>query len=623
MSDDEGFDQARWIEQAAHADGEDGEDDRAASAAVEKRDESQADILISLAASAALFHTPAPDRDGYAEVVIDGRREVYRIRSKPFRDWLRCGYYKKKERGCNSEAIQTAVETLAAKATFQSPEHPVFIRLAEHEGAIYIDIGDDHRNVVEVTASGWMITNEAPVRFVRPASTRALPIPEHSQGGILLFRHLCNLTDDEFVLLVAHTLAMLRPNSNYPVLVLTGEQGSCKSTLAKLVVKLTDPRLPDRRSLPDGEDNLITAAKGVHVLSFDNISGMPKWLSDAICRLSTGGGAGKRKLYSDDDEILFEGRRPVLLNGIEDVTTSGDLVERSNILSLQVITEDRRLTEAELDAEFELAAPKILGALLDGLVAALKNLPDVEMVEKPRMADFVLFAEAGTRAFYRAGTFTAAYRGNMAASVEMVIEASPVATAVCKFMEARPEWSGTAQELLKLLSELVGEPLNRERGWPKYPNAFSGKLRRAASSLRKIGIDVSTGERQGHDRTRIITITKQPSPKDKGKTSSASSKSSAATPASNKINGSGAEAADDKRRLADDPGSSAPGGSSAGNLLINNDVTDADGADDKIPHSSPCAHCGQPCAEQSWDWLGQKVVLHPHCEGAWADAQRT
>ena len=126
------------------ADGADATD----AAAATKRSETQADILIGLATSAALFHTPAPDRDGYAEIVIDGRRETYRVHSKPFRDWLRFQYYKKTKRGCNSDAMKVAVETLAAKAAFECPEHPVFIRLAEHEGAIYIDIGDDHRNVV-------------------------------------------------------------------------------------------------------------------------------------------------------------------------------------------------------------------------------------------------------------------------------------------------------------------------------------------------------------------------------------------------------------------------------------------------------------------------------------------
>jgi hypothetical protein len=318
----------------------------------------------------------------------------------------------------------------------------------------------------------------------------------------------------------------------------------------------------------------------VHVLNYDNISGMPDWLSDAFCRLSTGGGAGKRKLYSDDDEILFDGRRPVLLNGIEEVVNRGDLVDRSNILSLQVIAEEDRLTEAQLDVAFDVAAPKIFGALLDGLVAALRNLPTIEMAEKPRMADFVLFAEAGTRAFYPAGTFMTAYRGNMAAAVEMVIEASPVGTAVRKFMEARPQWSGKAEELLKLLSELVGEPLNRERGWPKLPHFLSQKLRRAATPLRKVGIHIMFGERRGHDRARIITIEKKGQPEDKGKTVSAAVGASAPTARPNKINGLGSDA---KRPLADTERSLRANSAAAAKPLRDNDMTAADAVDADLP----------------------------------------
>src|SRR5262249_2478059 len=158
------------------------------------------------------------------------------------------------------------------------------------------------------------------VRFQRSPSMKPLPIPEKG-GSIDLLRPLCNVSNDGFVLLVAYLLAALRPDSNYLVLVLTGEQGCGKSTLARVGTRLTDPRLPEQRTMPRSEEDLLVAAKGQHVLSFDNISGLPHWLSDAFCRLSTGGGAGKRKLYTDEEEVLFSGRRPVVLNGIEDVVT--------------------------------------------------------------------------------------------------------------------------------------------------------------------------------------------------------------------------------------------------------------------------------------------------------------
>src|SRR5262249_41062061 len=162
----------------------------------------------------------------------------------------------------------------------------------------------------------------------------------------------------------------------------------------------------------------IVAAKSAHLLSFDNVSGLSDWLSDAICRLATGGGQGKRRLYTDDDEILFSGRRPVALNGIEDVVSRPDLVDRSLLITLEPIPESRRREERDIEANFERAAPGILGALLDCLAEALRNLPRIKISNPPRMADFARLAEAGTMRYEKPGTFISAYRANLAQSVE-------------------------------------------------------------------------------------------------------------------------------------------------------------------------------------------------------------
>jgi hypothetical protein len=551
------------------------------------RQPKQSDVLIELAASAILFHTPAPDNDAFADIVVNGHRETYCIRGKAFKNRLRFLYFKKKGTGCNTEAMQVAIETIAAKALYEGEERQVHVRIAEHKGNIYIDIGDDNWRVIEVTSNRWHIIHSPPVRFVRSASTRALPFPQ--QGGTIeLLRQFCNLkTESEFVLLVGHLYGVMRPNANYPVLVETGEQGSCKSTLFKLIGRLTDPRIPELRSLPANEDDLIIAAKRAHLLVFDNISGIRDWLSDAFCRLSTGGGAGKRKLYSDDEEILFDGRRAIFLNGIEDVVTRGDLVDRCNILNLEVIPESKRSTEAEITAEFERQASKILGALLNGLVAGLRNLPTIQMAEKPRMADFVIWAEACCRAHWEPDKFLAAHREGMAASVELVIEASPVGVAVRKLMEIHEQWSGTAQGLLDGLSAAVGEQVAKERDWPRRPNKLSGKLKRVAPALRKIGIHVTLGDRQGHGRTRLITIQKGRHPEHQPHLSSASS--AYATHAS-KSNGLAADdqtnTADDKTGNADDTRTVEESFIDRSKRLKNNAYDHADDADDQIDRRS-------------------------------------
>jgi hypothetical protein len=496
-------------------------------AAKEEKKPKQADVLIALASECKLFHTGAPDDDAYADVEVDGHRETYRIRSKGFKQWLRRKYFEETKSGCNNDAMQVAVETIAANAHFEGVEREVHCRVAECDGKIYIDIGSRKWDAIEIDGDGWRIVDRPPVRFKRSPSTVALPVPQ-TGGSIEDLRPFCNVkSDGDFHLLVAFTLAAMRPNANYPVLVITGEQGTSKSTLVRLLQRLIDPRMPEQRSLPRDEDDLVTAAKGAHLLPYDNISGLPDWISDAFCRLATGGGAGKRKLYTDDDESLFAGRRPVILNGIEDIATRPDLIDRAAMLGLEPIPEDKRRDEKELEAEFQQAAPKVLGALLDGLVSGLKNLANIKLPGKPRMADFAMWAEACTRAYWPAGTFMRAYQENIESAVDLVLESSPVADAVRKFMVDRADWEGTAGDLLPLLSALVDDHINKERGWPKAGNALTNKLRRAAPHLRKAGIDVKFGRNPGTGQ-RVITITAKgrPGPEHKGKTSSQSSQPS-------------------------------------------------------------------------------------------------
>jgi hypothetical protein len=403
--------------------------------------------------------------------------------------------------------MQVAVETLVAFAQFDKDitEREVSVRVAGYDGAIYIDIGDPHWRILEVTSAGWRVIDsvDAPVRFRRTPSTRPLPIPA-AGGSLKDLRRLVNVrADEDFVLLVAYALAALRPDSNYPVLGVAGVQGSGKSSLIRLLQQLIDPRMPKMRSIPREEDDLIVGAKGAHFLGFDNVSRLSDELSDAFCRLSTGGGAGKRQLYTDDDEILFNGTRPVAFNGIEDVATRPDLVERTILLWLA--RPKRRRREKEIDTAFEGAASGIFGALLDGLVKGLQGIDDINDSDLPRMADFAAWAESCCRAYWPAGTFLEAYKQNLRQAVEVVLDASPVASAVRALMADRAEWRGGATELLLVLSAIVGEKQAKERDWPKRPNVLSNKLRRVIPDLAKVGIIVSS-DREPHTGNRFFTI---------------------------------------------------------------------------------------------------------------------
>jgi hypothetical protein len=228
----------------------------------------------------------------------------------------------------------------------------------------------------------------------------------------------------------------------YPVMVLFGEQGSAKSTFSEILRALVDPNTAPLRALPREDRDLFIAASNGHVLAFDNVSGLPAWISDTLCRLATGGGFAVRQLYTDQDEVLFDASRPVILNGIEDIVTRPDLADRALFLTLEPIPEDRRRSEQELWTAFETERPRILGVPLDALVEGLKRLPATELEKLPRMADFALWATACETALWPAGTFWSAYCGNRDEAVEGVIDADPIATAVAKV----PNWVAPARQ---------------------------------------------------------------------------------------------------------------------------------------------------------------------------------
>ena len=472
----------------------------------------QADILVSLAADADLFH--AADGTSYADLEINGHRESWPIRSKGFKRWLARQFFEATGGAPNSDALQSAFNVIEAKAHFDAPERKVHIRVAGLDRRLYLDLGDESWRAVEIDASGWRVIDNLPVRFRRAAGMKPLPIPV-SGGSVEVLRTFLNVqSDTDFVLAVVWALAVLRDCGPYPVLALSGEQGSAKSTFSAILRALLDPNTAPLRALPREDRDLFIAASNGHVLAFDNVSGLRPWTSDTLCRLATGGGFAVRQLYTDQDEVLFDAARPVILNGIEDIVERPDLADRAVFLTLEAIPEERRRPEAELWTAFEAERPRILGALLDAVVEGLKKLPETRLPKLPRMADFALWATACETAIWPAGTFWSAYCSNRDAAVEGVIEADPVATAVRALISARTEWKGTVSSLLVALGEVVDERIAKSKTWPDNPRALSGRLRRAATFLRKIGIDVAF-TKEGKARTRIVHITAS-APEDAG-----------------------------------------------------------------------------------------------------------
>jgi hypothetical protein len=488
------------------------------------KERKQADLLIDLAKAAGLFHTA--DGIGFADITREGHRETWPIHSKGFRGFLTNQYYDATESAPSQNSMNMALATIEAKAQYKSPQRPIHQRVAGDAGKIFLDLCDSKWRVVEIDATGWRLTSDPPVRFQRRKGMLPLPMPKvsnHPAGGrreariraqIGLLRKYLNLkSSDDFILLVAWLLACLRPCGPFPVLTLSGEQGTAKSTAMRLVRSLVDPNVVPLRAPPRDERDLYIAGGNARVLAYDNMSHLPDWMSDAFARLATGGGHATRMLYTDDDEKLSDTTCPIMLNGIEDVVTRGDLAERSVALQLEPIADGRRRRERELWAEFERDRALILGGLLMAVVRGLQRLPQVRIDKLPRMADFAEWSVACGDGLWKPGAFMRAYISNMRRVVGNVIADDPAAAGIQKTMlsVAGGTWSGTAKDLLDKLEPIVGEKEVKRRDWPGTARKLGQRLRRIAPALRRAGIDIDWERTTGGRRVVTITARNMPS----------------------------------------------------------------------------------------------------------------
>jgi DNA polymerase I-like protein with 3'-5' exonuclease and polymerase domains len=464
----------------------------------------QAEVLVGYADTVDLFHDP--DWVGCASFEVNGHQETHPLRSQGVRRWLLHRYFRDYRKPPGSQALQDAVDTLEARAVIDGPERETHLRVAGRAGAIYVDLCNDCWEVVEVCADGWRVmpAEAVPVRFRRAKGMQPLPHPV-SGGSLDGLRKLMNLPDDEkgWVLSVAWLVAAFRPEGPYPVLILQGEQGTAKSTAQRILRAIVDPSTTPLRTTPREMRDLMIAANNGWVVSFDNLSGLPIWLSDGLCRLATGGGFATRELYSDAEEVLFDATRPACLNGITGVATRPDLLDRSLIVELPVIPEERRRPERELWDEFAGEHPMILGILLDAVSGALAKADSVELPRLPRMADFAIWTTAAEEALgWEAGTFMAAYDESREETVAEALEGDLVAGAVLSFMKDRKEWIGKSAELLKELGDGVDPILEASKTWPKTASHLSSRLKRLAPSLRAQGLGYEDWREAGGTRER-------------------------------------------------------------------------------------------------------------------------
>lgn len=399
------------------------------------------------------------------------------------------------------QALTDATLILEGLAANQAPEK-LHLRVADHDGTNYVDTGRPDGKVIRVGQGRWTITDSAPVRFLRTKLTAAMPLPP-SVGDLNQLWDFVNITvGDRPVLLAVLIAALVQCDVPHPVLALFAEQGSAKSTTTRMLVDLIDPSPVPLRQAPRDADSWVTAASGSWVVALDNLSAIPPWLSDSLCRAATGDGNVKRALYTDADLSVVKFRRCVIVNGIDVGAVRPDLAERMAMIDLRRIERHMRQPEATMRQKWRTALPGILSGLLDLAATVHQRLETIVVDDAPRMADFGRVLAAVDEILSTDGLLRYMSRADQLSedslSADLFIEQLRRHT--------REPVVGKSGGDLLTMNTPTGDHWRRPKEWPKNGRDVTTILRRHAPALRNLGWVIEDDGARNHRNVLLWTV---------------------------------------------------------------------------------------------------------------------
>jgi hypothetical protein len=378
-------------------------------------------------------------------------------------------------------AKSNLVDLMNAEA-FARPPEEVSFRVGSCSGntgrKLYVNLMNDRGQLVEIDSSGWQVRPAASslIRMINREAALALPEPRRSQPSTKplawIDRHL-NIPpisaphdpNDEGVQARAAILAFISAQffreGAVPHLLITGPQGSGKTSVAKRLKSLTDPdRVEVMSSLPSDDASVYAMAAEQTSIVLDNASKTGGDQSDLLCSLASGTGHAARRLYTNSGRSVMTAKLSVITTTIrEDLFQRPDLRDRTLVLQLAPFPTGGRRREADLDAAWLSDTPAILAEIFDFLSAGMQHeaavSADLAGMPVPRLADVAHFAECVARA---AGwpplLCVEALIAMRATSEESHLAEDGLALRIRGLLQQKGRWTGTMLQLHQALSDM-------------------------------------------------------------------------------------------------------------------------------------------------------------------------
>ncbi|PWU81183.1 MAG: hypothetical protein DLM72_08300 [Candidatus Nitrosopolaris wilkensis] len=462
------------------------------------------------------------------KIEVDDHHEIMFIQNSKFKNYLSKLYFDATRGQVVCQDIQNdVIRILTARALFEGQTKDLNLRVAwaKQNEEIHYDLTDSKWRCVQVTKEGWsIIPHQKDTLFTR-FNQKAQVQPDHDYPNDIFdkFLDLMHIYDPERrIMNKVWIISVFIPEFPHTIDIHLGEKGSLKSTLCRYKKRLIDPDKIELLTIPKDKSEFVQQLYHNYLAIYENVRHIPPWFSDEVCRAITGAGTSKRGLYTNDEDVIYNYKRCIGVNGVNNVLTESDVLDRSILEEFDRLTPEQRREEADVDIDFEVMRPKLLGYIFDIMVKVLQIKPTVKLTDLPRMADFAAWGEAIARTLgYEPLEFINIYYSNIGRQNVEAIETNPLAQAIDKFSDMRCEhgksscyWYGTTSKALEYLNQVAiqnGIDIN-SKGWPKAPHWLTRRLRPILSNLREgLGIDVTisiptSGENKNISTIRILKV---------------------------------------------------------------------------------------------------------------------
>jgi len=425
------------------------------------------------------------------------------IRSGEFGSYVKQQIFRDLRKTISKDHLEQVLEQFSAEALYEGDQHRLAVRVARKGDDFWYDLADGR--AVRISKQGWEVTNDPPILFRRFRVLK--PQAEPVMGGAIdeIFDHFNCGTDENCLLLKVAVITGFIPDIAHPVLPLFGPQGSGKSVLMRTLISLLDPANVTDVDMHDFRE-INQAVSHRWVVPFDNVSHITGRMSDFICKLATGGGHSKRKLWTDDDDHFSSYRRLVILNGVNLPVEKADALDRCILIELSRIDESKRLEESQLSNKFEEVIPRVLGHCFSTLSKAMAIHPSIQLKNKPRMADFAVWGAAISKALgYSVDDFLDAYRSNIERQISEAMDASPLGITLLNYLEENGFIEGTATYVLERLKFHASKLGINDKLLPMSPRSLSKRIQEISPNLDALGYAVSRS-RTSHQRYISIRL---------------------------------------------------------------------------------------------------------------------